>query len=345
MARVSEGAWYRSSKDAWYATIDGRSISLGVKGRKNRKAAQEAFFKRLGEVPKEEPRKDAGTVAELIAAFIADATVRLKPATLSMYRSHLHLFGLSVGKVQLHRLTPSDVSGWLAFMEVSDTTKAMRLRSVSACLGWGVRNGWLDRNPVERVSRPKSRSRSELAIISNDDHARLLAVASPEFGLVLRVLHGTGCRPGEIPRITAERFYPQSGLIRLNEHKADSTGRPRLIYLTPDLINGLQAQLELFPSGPLLRSRDGRAWTARSITEAMRRVRTKAGVRGAIAYGYRHALATDGLASGLPEAHVAELLGHSSTAMLHKHYAHLSTKAGLLRQAAALVRPSAIMPA
>jgi integrase len=60
-----------------------------------------------------------------------------------------------------------------------------------------------------------------------------------------------------------------------------------------------------------------------------------------IAYGYRHTFATDGLASGLPETHVAELLGHGSTAMLHKHYAHLTAKAGVLRNAAALVRPAA----
>ena len=61
----------------------------------------------------------------------------------------------------------------------------------------------------------------------------------------------------------------------------------------------------------------------------------------AIAYGYRHTFATDGLANGLPETHVAELLGHGSMAMLHKHYAHLTAKAGVLRNAAALVRPSA----
>jgi hypothetical protein len=36
-----------------------------------------------------------------------------------------------------------------------------------------------------------------------------------------------------------------------------------------------------------------------------------------------------------------ELLGHGSTAMLHRHYAHLTAKAGVLRNAAALVRPAA----
>jgi hypothetical protein len=40
-------------------------------------------------------------------------------------------------------------------------------------------------------------------------------------------------------------------------------------------------------------------------------------------------------------ANVVALLGHGSTAMLHRHYAHLTAKAGVLRNAAALVRPAA----
>jgi hypothetical protein len=37
-------------------------------------------------------------------------------------------------------------------------------------------------------------------------------------------------------------------------------------------------------------------------------------------------------------AHVAELLGHSGTAMLHRHYAHLGAKAKALREALSRIR-------
>ncbi len=341
VARTTVGAWFRKSKDAWYATIGGQSVSLRVRGKANRKAAQEAFYKLMADGPVKKKAVITGqTVQDLIDSFLADATTRLKTATLGMYRHHLDGFGTSLGSVTLENIAPADVSRWLARMGVSDTTKGIRLRSVSACFGWGVRNGWLGNNPVERVTRPKSRSRSEVAVIAPDDHAKLISSASPHFRSVLRVLHGTGCRPGEIPRINAVNFYPDAGLIRLNEHKADHTGRPRLIFLTPDLVQLLKPLAEKFPDGPLLRSQAGNPWTARAITEAMRRLRERAGVKNAIAYGYRHTLATDGLANGLPEAHVAELLGHSSTAMLHKHYAHLTARAGVLRNAAQQVRPA-----
>jgi hypothetical protein len=48
--------------------------------------------------------------------------------------------------------------------------------------------------------------------------------------------------------------------------------------------------------------------------------------------------ATDALANGVPDAHVAELLGRSGTAMLHRHYAHLGAKAKALREALGKVR-------
>ena len=74
----------------------------------------------------------------------------------------------------------------------------------------------------------------------------------------------------------------------------------------------------------------GVAW---SLLKLCRKLKVKA-----IAYGYRHGFATDALAAGVPDAHVAALLGHGSTAMLHKHYSHLSSRATVLRDAAALVR-------
>jgi integrase len=72
----------------------------------------------------------------------------------------------------------------------------------------------------------------------------------------------------------------------------------------------------------------------------MRRTRERAGIPHAIAYGLRHTFATDALANGVPDAQVAELLGHSGTAMLHKHYAHLGAKAKALRDALGKVRPA-----
>ena len=70
----------------------------------------------------------------------------------------------------------------------------------------------------------------------------------------------------------------------------------------------------------------------------MEAMRKRAGVSGVFAYGYRHTFATDALAHGVPDAHVAELLGHSGTAMLHRHYSHLTARSQALRDALGKVR-------
>ena len=78
--------------------------------------------------------------------------------------------------------------------------------------------------------------------------------------------------------------------------------------------------------------------TAQAIGCRLRRLCIKAKVKHCIAYGYRHSFATDALAKGVPDAQVAALLGHSGTAMLHRHYAHLGARAKALREALGRVR-------
>jgi integrase len=137
--------------------------------------------------------------------------------------------------------------------------------------------------------------------------------------------------------MSAENFNAEAGCVVLHEHKTDGTGKPRIIFLNTEVCELLKEQTKLFPTGALLRSNKGKAWTQRNITQAMRRLKRKAKVN-AIAYGYRHSFATDALANGVPDATVAALLGHSSTAMLHKHYSHLTARADVLRKAASMVR-------
>jgi integrase len=279
----------------------------------------------------------APTVRELADLFLSDAATRLKPNTVRIYTGDLNSFCGAVGTLPADKLTPLHVSRWLASLNVASTTKAIMLRSVLACLNWAVRSEVIRDNPARKVPKPKSRSRSEEAVISDVDHAKLMVAATPEFRTVLRVLHGTGARPGEVCSITSDTFDPTTGLVKLAEHKTDHTGRPRLLIVPPDVCELLREQLARFGSGPLLRSRKGRPFTGRTVTKAMQYLRKKTGVK-AIAYGYRHTFVTDALVKGVPDAHVAALVGHTSTAMIYRHYSHLGSRVDTLREAASRVR-------
>jgi integrase/recombinase XerC len=337
MARLTEGPWFRAAKNTWYATLGGKNVSLGVRGEASRTEAVKAWHRLMSgavlhQTETRAPIQHGPTLQEVVDAFLADAESRLKPNTVRIYRYDLNTLTASHPSLGAAELTSSQIGAWLQRRKLGSTTKAMTLRSISACLGWAERVGLLTSNVATRVPKPRSRSRSADAVITEDGHERLLQAASPEFGLVLQVLRGTGCRPSEACQISTDTLDIENGVVMLTEHKADRTGKPRLIFLSPELIALLQQQVERYGSGPLLRSNKGRPWTGRSITQAMRRLRTKTGVKG-IAYGYRHGFATRALGRGVPDAQVAALLGHTSTVTLHRHYSHLTSQAQTLRDA------------
>jgi integrase len=74
------------------------------------------------------------------------------------------------------------------------------------------------------------------------------------------------------------------------------------------------------------------------LAEMVWSLRKRPGIHGIIPYGYRHSFATDALTNGVPDAHIAELLGHSGTAMLHRQCANLTAKAKALQEALGRVR-------
>ncbi|HVK16962.1 MAG TPA: hypothetical protein VM533_08430 [Fimbriiglobus sp.] len=126
-------------------------------------------------------------------------------------------------------MTGEHIAEWMADIKGTDTTRAIMLRSVFAVLGWAAKARLIPENPARHVPRPKCRVRAGESVVAAGDVARLLAVATPQFGVVVRVLHATGCRPGEVAKITAENLDAANGVAVLADHKTDRTGRPRFV--------------------------------------------------------------------------------------------------------------------
>jgi integrase len=319
MARPNK-PWYRSSERRWYATVNGRKVSLGVKGRKNVKAAKEAWHLLMAGVKEQARPKGEPTVGQVIRFFLTDCKGRVKPKTLHWYKDWLEPFAQKQGGLKASALTPTLAEAYSRKPEWAEASRAGFLGTLVTAFRWAVRGRLLAVNPLAVVKAPPKPSRGAQALISPEDHAALLALASPTFGRLLSVLWATGARPGEVASITAENFHAESGVVRLREHKTAHRGKNRVIHLTPEITASLSELAKKYPHGPLLRTCWGNPWTENAIVKEMRRLRERAGVAHATAYGYRHSFATDALANGVPDAHVAALLGHSGTAMLHKHY-------------------------
>jgi integrase len=312
-------------------------VSLRTKGRANRKAAYAAWhhLKVEGVTAK---AKAPATVAEVVAAFLSDAEGRVKRETLRTYRMFLLPFKRRFGRMRADELTPPQCEAAARKPTWGDSSRSGFLSAVVSAFRWAVRASVLTAYPLAGLKKPPKASRSASALITAGEHRRLLDSASTQFCLFLRVLWATGARPSEVARLAAADVDWTMGIARLAEHKTARLGHRRTIYLPPDIVDLLRRLAVKRPAGPLLRNRDGRIWTCWNIRKAMAAARRRAGVPNATAYGYRHTFATDALERGVPDAHVAELLGHSGTAMLHKHYAHLSARSAVLRSALDRIR-------
>jgi integrase len=331
--------WYRVSKGTWYCTLNGKKVSLGVRGRENKKEAEDAWHRLMAGVKDDKARPEAeSTVTEIIEQFLGDCEGRVKPKTLYEYRVFLDPFSRQHGSLVTKELTPTLAETYSRKPEWSDSTRHDFLGILAGAFKWAERARVIDRTPLIGLRRPPKASRGLDVLLTAEEREKLLSAATPQFRLVLEVLWGTGVRPGEAALFSAENFDAEAGIVRLKEHKTAHKGKPRVVYLPPPVVEILKRLRERHPSGPLLRNRSGRPWTGWAIVKAMKAARERAGLPGKIAYGLRHTFATDALAAGVPDAQVAELLGHSGTAMLHKHYSHLTARARVLRDALDRVR-------
>ena len=348
MARKSVSPWYRSGKNCWYVWHQGKLVRL----HKDKDEAHRLWHLLLaGAWPEQQPTLSPPssqalplsqpllTVGGLIDAYLADVQLRLKASTLLSKRKVLLRLKAEMGADPAVSLRPAVVTTWLAKQRGwGRSLRWLAAAVVRSCCRWAVPS-LLPSDPTVGLKLPGPVSRGADTLISQDDHSRLLAVAPGAFRDALLALHGTGCRPGELCKVEARYVDVASGTWLLNEHKTDGRGKVRVILLPPAVQELSKRLAEAHPFGPLFRDTKGKPLTPERLSATGSSRRGDGWELGRIiAYGYRHSYATDALAAGVPDAQVAELLGHSGTTMLHKHYSHLTAKTKVLREALGRVR-------
>ena len=335
--------WYRKQNGAWYVCFRGKQVLL-AKGRAAKAEAHRAFAALLDGPPAEDPGGTVATVATLadvVNAYFADLAGRCAASSVVTIKSFLNPLVSTRGSSPASALDPSDVRAELVRRKLAPSTRANVLKGLSSAYRLATRTKVLAANPFADFACGAVESRGAGAVVPDDVHAKLLAVFSPREGDFFETLRATGARPSEVASATKDDLNAGGACLILKTHKtAGKTGRPRTIYLPP-------ASLELClrlagenPAGPLFRRKRGGPWKKGSWWRVMEGAAKRAGVPAQMPYGYRHAFATDALEAGVPETHVAELLGHTSTAMVAKHYGHLSSRSRALRESLERIRPA-----
>lgn len=215
------------------------------------------------------------------------------------------------------------------------TTLHSALSIIKRCFNWGAETDFYENSPIAKLKKPTPRRRETL--ITPDERAKLLSLATGDFRDLLLFAIDHGVRPGELRLIKAEHVDLASGLVELPpalNKTGKRTGRGRSVWLTEQTSAILQRLIERYPQGPMFRHSRGGEWSKNALCRCFARLREEAKITRPITlYSVRHGYATAGLIAGVDAGTIAASMGHSNPAMLFKTYQHVAAEQSHMKDA------------
>jgi integrase len=120
-------------------------------------------------------------------------------------------------------------------------------------LNWAVEAQLLVHNPIDKLKKPKARRRKK--VMDAAERADILSLwpEGDPFRDFLVAIQESGCRPGEVMKVTAAAADLAAGIWVLRGTDFETTGELRTIYLTPALSELTRRLAARHPTGPLFR--------------------------------------------------------------------------------------------
>jgi integrase len=324
--------WFRKFDSWWYVEVAGKQIKL-AKGKDNRTEAVKQFHLLMSGTRPAAPK--SLTTAEVCDLFLRHSEKEHEPDTFDWHKYYLQSFCDRCGHLKSADLIPFHLTSWLD----ANKWKASRRHAtgiVKRAFAWCREQGLISADPFETVSVPKGGKRNR--VLTDDERKQILgAIKDQNFRDFVFAMQETGCRPGEIRKVTAADVNLDAGIWVLPQHKtAKKTRKPRIVYLTPAMVELCKTLVAKNPEGPIFRGpRGNRPFSKNAVRIRFMRLREKLPhLAGVVAYSYRHTYCTDALVNGVGVAQVAELMGHTSTDMVTSTYSKLSAQVAHLREAA-----------
>jgi integrase len=343
--------WYWAAKNTWFVEVGGQRHRLGKHPegepppRKRKKgdpppmppdAIMQAYYRLMATASRQLPEAETLRVCQVCDLFLDYSEKHHAPDTYRGYRDFLQDFCEMYGTLLGKDLKPLHVSRWLDAHPGWIGSRRNAIVAVKRAFNWADAEGLLQPNPVKSVKKPPQRHRDR--ILTPDEGREILAaIKDRHFREFVFAMMETGARPGEVRKVTAAHVNLELGVWVFKEHKtAKRTGKARIIYLTPAMVELTRKLVAMYPEGPLFRGpRSKRGLTRNGVRCRFKRLREKLPhLAGVISYTMRHSFATQALVNGVGIAHVAELMGHVDTSMVSSHYAHLAGNVQHMREVA-----------
>ena len=292
------------------------------------------------------------TVADAIAAYERWLARHRKPTAVrdlrAANRAHIDP---ALGKVELAKVTAAKLRKWhedLAekprrlrtargaeqqrYREIVDDPEGIRRRRdtanrirtiLFAALNRAFEDGKVASDAAWRKVKPfRATGSARVRYLALDQCKRLMNACEPDFRRLVRGALVAGCRYGELCRADVSDFNPDVSALLIRESKAD---KPRWVPLD-DAGAAFFQQITVgrARTDPLFTRADGERWGPSHQTRPLVAACKAAELEPCGFHTLRHTYASHRVMAGMPLIAVANVLGHSDTRMVEKHYGHLS---------------------
>jgi integrase len=215
----------------------------------------------------------------------------------------------------------------------SNDVEAVRRRRSSANRVWKTfraacnyvwQQGMVPSDSAWRRVKPfRNVEAARIRILTVAESQRLINGAGAEFRPLVIAALQTGARYQELARLKVADFNPDVGTLAIWQSKS---GKPRLVVLTDEGVDFFR-QITAGRAGTelMLPRADGRQWARSNQQNKMLAACKRAKIEPPISiHGLRHVWASLAVMADMSLMLVAKNLGHSSTRMVEKFYAHLA---------------------
>lgn len=269
----------------------------------------------------------SGTLKFVIDRFVDSAEFgQLAARTKSDYLKHLDDIEQEFGTFPIEGLKSKRAR--VIFFEWKDALAKRSLRQAdyawtvfARCLSWALQRGLVEANPLEKGGRLYRGTRAE-SVWSDDEEARLLAVASPQLRLAFMLAIWTGQRQGDLLRLPWSAY--DGSTIRLRQRK---TGARVVIPVGAPLKAMLDAEPRRSPV--ILTNGSHKPWTEDGFRSSWKKALKKANIEGRTFHDLRGTAVTRLAVAEATLPEIATLTGHPLNAVrsiLDAHYLNRDPK-------------------
>jgi integrase len=288
--------------------LDRANQAAGIHGPLTVEAAMAAYVTHLDHNGKNTDQLER-TAAKYIIPLLAQQEVgKLTTETLNAWKAQVAAMPAKGRRAHDPRARKSSANGTLA-----------KLR---AALNLAFNDGKVPSNKAWRsIKKFEGVDRARDRFLSIDEARRLINGAGDEFRPMVQAALQTGCRYAELCNLKVSDFRTDSRTIFIRTSKIKQS---RHVYLTDEgvaLFESLAAGRR--GSDPLIRRDDGLPFNTSQQVRRMKKACAIAHIDEITFHGLRHTFASALILAGTPLVYVAKSLGHTSIAMVEKHYGHL----------------------